>query len=158
MYNTNATRKSGKRKMMAESLHPYALFEGLVYDEAGQPVEIAFIGTEPHYVVMDGDFKRHITAEIVDRQVVEWIQGQALANKELVSEQIMKMMGQEDLFTKAMIDSSLVNMEKMMEQGIPEDARMMLGMMGFKVVINVHGEMVDLQAPSQELPDNDEEW
>ena len=107
---------------------------------------------------MDGDFKRHITAEVVDRQVVEWIQGQALANKELVSEQIMKMMGQEDLFTKAMIDSSLVNMEKMMEQGIPEDARMMLGMMGFKVVINVHGELVDLEAPSQELPDDGEEW
>ena len=143
---------------MTESSHPYALFEGLVYDEAGQPVDTAFIGAEPHYVVMDGDFKRHITAEVVDRQVVEWIQGQALANKELVSEQIMKMMGQEDLFTKAMIDSSLVNMEKMMEQGIPEDARMMLGMMGFKVVINVHGELVDLEAPSQELPDDGEEW
>jgi hypothetical protein len=143
---------------MTKSSHPHALFEGLVYDEAGSPVEIAFIGAEPHYVVMDGDFKRHIAAETVDRQVVEWIQSQALANKELVSEQIMKMMGQEDLFTKAMIDSSLVNMEKMMEQGVPEDARMMLGMMGFKVVINVHGEMVDLEAPSQELPDEDEEW
>jgi hypothetical protein len=46
----------------------------------------------------------------------------------------------------------------MMGQGIPNDARMMLGMMGFKVVINVHGELVDLQAPSQELPDDDEEW
>ena len=143
---------------MTESLHSQALFEGLVYDEAGNPVETAFIGTEPHYVVTDGDFKRHITAETVDRQVVEWIQGQALANKELVSEQIMKMMGQEDLFTKAMIDSSLGNMDKMMGQGIPEDARMMLGMMGFKVVINVHGELVDLEAPSQELPDDDEEW
>jgi len=143
---------------MTESSHPSALFEGLVYDEEGNPVETAFIGTEPHYVVMDGDFKRHITAETVDRQVVEWIQGQALANKELVSEQIMKMMGQEDLFTKAMIDSSLGNMDKMMGQGIPDDARMMLGMMGFKVVINVHGELVDLEAPSQELPDDDEEW
>jgi hypothetical protein len=70
----------------------------------------------------------------------------------------MQMMGQEDLFTKAMIDSSLGNMEKMMEHGIPEDARMMLGMMGFKVVINVHGELVDLEAPNQELPDDDEEW
>ena len=143
---------------MTESSYPQALFEGLVYDEAGNPVGTAFIGTEPHYVVMDGNFKRHITAETVDRQVVEWIQGQALANKELVSEQIMKMMGQEDLFTKAMIDSSLGNMDKMMGQGIPEDARMMLGMMGFKIVINVHGELVDLEAPSQELPDDDEEW
>jgi hypothetical protein len=143
---------------MTESSHSQALFEGLVYDEAGEPVETTFIGAEPHYVVMDGDFKRHIAAETVDRQVVEWIQGQALANKELVSEQIMKMMGQADLFTKAMIDSSLGNMDKMMKQGIPADARIMLGMMGFKVVINVHGELVELEAPSQELPDDDEEW
>jgi len=143
---------------MTGSSHSQALFEGLVYDEAGNPVETAFIGTEPHYVVMDENFKRHISAETVDRQVVEWIQKQALANKELVSEQIMKMMGQEDLFTKAMIDSSLGNMDKMMGQGIPADARMMLGMMGFKIVINVHGELVDLEAPNQELPDDDEEW
>jgi len=142
---------------MTESAHLHALFEGLVYDEAGNSVETAFIGTEPHYVVLDDDFKRHIPAETVDRQVVEWIQGQALANKELVSEQIMKMMGQEDLFTKAMIDSSLGNMDKMMGQGIPEDARMMLGMMGFKVIINVHGELVNLEAPGQPLPDDDEE-
>lgn len=143
---------------MSESSHRQALFEGLVYDEAGNPVDTTFIGVEPHYVVMDDGFKRHIAAETVDRQVVEWIQGQALANKDLVSEQLMKMMGQEDLFTKAMIDSSLGNMDKMMDQGIPPDARMMLGMMGFKVVINVHGDLVDLQAPTQELPDDDEEW
>jgi hypothetical protein len=143
---------------MTESLHRQALFEGLVYDEAGNPVDTTFIGLEPHYVVLDGDFKRHISAEIIDRQVVEWIQGQALANKELVSDQIMKMMGQEDLFTKAMIDSSLGNMDKMMEQGLPSDARMMLGMMGFKVIIDVHGELVNLETPGQELPDDDEEW
>jgi hypothetical protein len=144
---------------MTESIHRQALFAGLVYDEDGNPVDSTFIGTEPNYVVMDGDFKRHIPAETIDRQVVEWIQGQALANKELVSEQLMKMMGQEDLFTKAMIDSSLANMEKMMGEGIPDDARMMLGMMGFKITINVHGELVDLYAPGQELPDDDnEEW
>jgi hypothetical protein len=143
---------------MTESSHHQALFEGLIYDEVGNPVDTTFIGLEPHYVVLDGDFKRHISAEIIDRQVVEWIQGQALANKELVSDQIMKMMGQEDLFTKAMIDSSLGNMDKMMEQGLPSDARMMLGMMGFKVIINVHGELVNLETPGQELPDDDEEW
>ena len=144
---------------MAESSHRQALFEGLVYDEDGNPADTAYIGSEPHYIVMDGDFKRHIPAETIDRQVVEWIQGQALANKELVSEQIMKMMGQEDLLTKAMIDSSLGNMDKMMDQGLPPDARMMLGMMGFKVIINVHGELVNLETPGQELPGNDdEEW
>ena len=142
---------------MTQSSYHQAMFTGLIYDEDENPVETTFIGAEPHYVVMVGDFKRHVTAESVDRQVVEWIQQQALANKELVSEQIMGMLNQDDLFTKAMIDSSIGNMEKMMEQGLPDDARMMLGMMGFKIVINVHGELVSLDMPAQEFPD-DEEW
>ena len=142
---------------MTQSSHRQALFSGLVYDEEDNAVETTFIGTEPHYVVMDGDFKRHIAAEIVDRQVVEWVQGQALANKELVSEQIMAMLDKDDLFTKAMIDSSIGNIDQMMDQGLPDDARMMLGMMGFKIVINVHGELVNLDMPAQELP-GDEEW
>ena len=142
---------------MTESSRRQALFSGLVYDEQGNVVETTFIGSEPHYVVMDGDFKRHVVAEVVDRQVVEVIQQQAEAHKELVSEQIMNMLNQDDLFTKAMIDSSISRMDQMMEQGLPDDARMMLGMMGFKIVINVHGEVVNLDMPAQELPD-DEEW
>jgi hypothetical protein len=142
---------------MTESSQRQALFSGLVYDENGELVETTFIGTEPHYVVMDGDFKRHVPAESVDRQVIEVIQQQAEANKELVSEQIMTMLNQDDLFTKAMIDSSINHMDQVMEQGLPDDARMMLGMMGFKIIINVHGELVNLDMPAQESP-GDEEW
>jgi hypothetical protein len=142
---------------MTQSPAHQALFSGLVYDEGGQLAETTFIGPEPHYVIMDGDFKRHVPAEAVDRQVIEVIQQQALSNKEIVTEQIMTMLKQDDLFTKAMIDSSLVNMERLMEQGMPEDARIMLGMMGFKVIINVHGELVNLNMPAQELPGG-EEW
>ncbi|MBN1991314.1 MAG: hypothetical protein JW953_01315 [Anaerolineae bacterium] len=143
---------------MTHSAHRQAMFQGLVYDENDVVVETTFIGAEPHYVVLDDDFKRHIPAEVVDRQVVEWIQRQALASKELVTEQIMHMLNQDDLFTKAMIDSSLGNMDRLMEQGLPDDARMMLGMMGFKVVINVHGELVKLDVPNQEPPPDEEEW
>ena len=51
----------------------------------------------------------------------------------------------------------LKDVQQMMDQGLPDDARMMLGMMGFKIVINVHGELVNLDMPAQELP-GDEEW
>ena len=140
---------------MADKTYPKALFSGLIYSETGEPVASTFIGTEPHYVIMDGDFKRHVSAFEVDRQVMGFIQEQATANKDLVSEQMMKMMGKDDLFTKAMIDSSITNMDQIMEQGIPDDARIMLGMVGFKIVVNVHGEVVNLDMPSQELPDGD---
>jgi hypothetical protein len=61
------------------------------------------------------------------------------------------MLGQEDIFTKAMIEQQLKNVDKqfdaMMETGIPEDARAYLGMLGFKVVIDMHGEVLRVEQP-----------
>lgn len=138
---------------MEQSKYRQALFTGLIYNEAGQPVETTFIGSEPNYIILDGDFKRHVAAEEVDRQVIGWLQEQAEANKEMVSAGMMAMLGKDDLFTKAMIDSSLTHMERVMEQGLPDDARTMLGMIGFKIIVNTHGEVVKLEVPGQELGD-----
>lgn len=142
---------------MTESTHRRAIFADLVYDENGEQVKTTFVGTEPNYIIMDGDFKRHVAAEVIDRQVIEIIQQHAEANKDVVSEQMMSMIGKDDLFTKVMIDSSIGQMDQVMEQGLPDDARMMLGMMGFKIVVNMHGEIVDLEMPSVEASD-DGEW
>lgn len=135
--------------MTEQSTYRQALFTGLVYNEAGEPVETTIIGTEPHYVILDGDFKRHVTAEDVDRQVINWLQEQAEANKDMVTEGMMSMLGKDDLFTKAMIDASLTHMDRVMEQGLPDDARIMLGMLGFKIIVNTHGEVVNLEMPGQ---------
>lgn len=142
---------------MAQSPYRQAIFAGLVYSEAGELVETAFIGMEPHYVIMEGDFKRHVPAEVIDRQVIEWVQQQATASKEIVTEQIMRLLGQDDLFTKAMIDSSISHMDQqVLAEGLPDDARMMLGMMGFKIIVNVHGELVDFEMPGQDFSSDDE--
>jgi len=136
---------------MEQSNYGQVLFKGLIYNEAGQPVETTLVGTEPHYVILDDDFKRHVAAEEIDRQVVNWLQEQAEAHKEMVSAGLMTMLGQDDLFTKAMIDSSLTHMDRVMEQGLPEDARTMLGMLGFKIIVNTHGEVINLEMPGQEI-------
>lgn len=135
--------------MTEQPTHHQALFAGLVYNEAAEPVETTFIGIEPHYIILDGDFKRHVAAEVIDRQVIDWLQEQAVANKELVSTQLMTMLGKDDLFTKAMVDSSLTHMDRIMQQGLPEDARLMLGMLGFKIIVNTHGDVVNLEMPGQ---------
>ena len=93
-----------------------ALFENLVFNEQDEPAEVARVGSEPFYVVLDGDFRRHVEAEVVDRQVLELLSAQIADNKDLVSEGAMSMMGQDDLFTKATIDASLENVEQQMEQ------------------------------------------
>ena len=46
-----------------------------------------------------------------------------------------------------------VDMDKIIAQGIPMQARNMMGMMGFRIVINVHGEIVGMQQPS--MPDDE---
>jgi hypothetical protein len=129
-----------------------ALFEGLVVDEAGQPAGTASVGGEAHYVVIDGGFPFHVQAEPIDRHVLGVLREQILENKDQVTEGAMRMMGQDDLFTKAMIDSSLNNMEehfsRLLDQGLPAEARTYLGMLGFRVVIDYHGEVLRFDQPA----------
>ncbi len=124
-----------------------ALFAGLVVNENGQLLEVVITGGEAQYVLDDNGFRRHIDAESVDRQVLEQLQGQIEANKDAVEEGIMKMMGSEDIFTKAAIDKSIKDMDQVLKVGLPDDARQMLGMMGFRVVVNYHGEVVRIEQP-----------
>ena len=129
-----------------------ALFAGLVVDEFDRPVETAYVGEEPCYVIDDGGFRRHIAAEQVDRQVLEQMRRMIAGSEDLLSEQTAKMLGQEDIFTRAMIEQQLKNIDQqfeiIMQSGIPEEGRAYMGMLGFKVVINVHGEVIRLQQPS----------
>jgi hypothetical protein len=131
--------------------HP--IFAGLVVDEADRPAGTAFVGDEPCYVVDDGGFKRHIPSEQVDRQVLEMMREQISGNEGLLSEQAAKMLGTNDIFSKAMLENQLKNIEQqfdnLLKMGIPEESRAFMGMSGFKVVINVHGEVVRLDQPSQ---------
>ena len=124
-----------------------ALFAGLVIDENGRPLDVTIIGGEAQYVLDDNGFRRHIDAETVDRQVLAQLQAQIEANKDAVEQGIMKMMGSEDIFTKAAIDKSIKDMDQVLKQGIPDEARQMLGMMGFRVVVNYHGEVLRIEQP-----------
>ena len=134
------------------------LFAGLVVDEHDRLAESAVVGEEPFYVVDDAGFRRHIPAAQVDRQVLKQMQEMMKGSEGLISEQTAKMMGQEDIFSKALIEQQLKNMDQqfdaLMQQGIPEEGRAYLGMLGFKIVINLHGEVLLVEQPS--APDNGE--
>lgn len=136
------------------------LFAGLVVDESGRAAETAFVGDEPCYVVDDDGFRRHIPSEQVDRQVFKHLTDLMKGSEEFLSEQTAKMIGQEDVFTKAAIEQQLKNIDKQFDQlmktGIPEDMRAYLGMMGFKVIINVHGEVVKVEQPGASGGDDGE--
>jgi hypothetical protein len=129
-----------------------ALFFNLVFNEADEPAEVITLEGEPHYVILDAGFRRHVEARYIDRQVVVAIREQILSQRELVTKGILQLMGQDDLFTKALIDSSIERLdEKLFEEGLPEEARAWLGMLGFKVIVDHHGDVVHLEMPTQEI-------
>ena len=121
-------------------------------DENGIVAETALVGSEPCYVVNDAGFRRHIPSEQVDRVVLSQIADLMKGSEEFLSEQAAKLIGQEDIFTKAMLENQLKNIDKqfdqLLQQGLPEDTRIYLGMVGFKVVVNVHGEVVRVEQPN----------
>ncbi len=128
-----------------------ALFQGLIIDEAGKAVDTGMVGDDPCYIVDDAGFRRHIASEQVDRQILSALSEQIKEHEDLVADQATKMIGKDDLFTRAAILTQLKNMDKqidmLLEVGIPEETRAYLGMMGFHIVINYHGDVIKIEQP-----------
>ena len=135
---------------MAETPARTALFAGLVQDEDGMPVDTVMVGDVPNYVVEVDGFRRHVEAEAVDRQVIELLREQFMEHREIATQAMLQMLGKDDLFTKAMIDASIKNMDQVIHHGLPEGARAWLGMLGFRVILDTHGEVVRLDMPEQQ--------
>ncbi len=121
-------------------------FVGLIFNEEGEPVEATRVGEEPFYAIPDGDFRRHVEAREVDRQVIAHIKEQVLGMKEAIVEGVMQMTGSDDPFTRAAIENNIENMDRILD--LPpgetelENLRLWLWMNGFRVTVDVHGEVV----------------
>jgi hypothetical protein len=128
-----------------------ALFEGLIVDEYDQSVTVSIVGNETCYVVNDRGFHRHISSEEVDRQILKLMKEKMEGHEDILSQETAKMMGQDDIFTRAMLLQQFKKIDQQFETlfqtGIPEDGRAYLGMIGFKVVINIHGEVIEVKQP-----------
>lgn len=128
-----------------------AIFEGLIIDEFERPVSVVYVGDDPCYVVDDHGFRRHILAEEVDRQVLNQMAEMIEGNEEFLAEMAARQLGQEDIFSKAIIETQLKNadnyLENLYQVGLPEEARAYLGMMGFRIRINLHGEVLEVEQP-----------
>lgn len=126
-----------------------AFFEGLVEVEDGLPVTVATIGGTSYYVIDDQGFHRHVEAAQVDRIVLAQFLQQLQEHPDEASEAMLRMLGQDDLFTKAMVDSTIrnIDLDQVVAQRLPPEAVQWLGMLGFRVIIDVHGEVVRLDMP-----------
>ena len=134
------------------------LFAGLVIDEYGNPVEVGQVGGEPCYIVDDQGFRLHIASEQVDRQVLEHMRRLIEGHEDILAQQAAQMLGADDPFSLAAIQQQFQNLDQQFEQllqiGLPEEVRAYLGMAGFRVRINIHGEVLEVNLPG--YPDEEE--
>ncbi len=133
-----------------------AFFEGLVVTEDGAAVDVASVGGESCYVIDDHGFRRHIEAKAVDRVVLSQFTKLLSEHQDEATEAMLRMMGKDDIFTKAMVDTSLrqMDVEKLLDERLPVEARQWLGMLGFQVVVNWRGEVVHVELPSAPDPES----
>jgi hypothetical protein len=128
------------------------LFADLVFNEEGERAKVAYIGGEPFYAVPEGDFLRHVEAEHVDRQLVERLQERIRGMSDIVTEGVIQLLGQEDLFTRASIEHAIENMDRILEPGAVDvdQLRTALWMAGFRAIVDVHGDLGRLEVPGWE--------
>jgi len=125
------------------------LFADLVFSEDGLPVEVGYIGGVPHYVVPDADFRRYVAAEHVDRQIVGLLKQQFMAMQDMIADGVAQMLGQEDLFTRASIKHAIEHMDEILESNSVDvdQLRTALWMLKFRAIVDVHGDVVQLDVP-----------
>jgi hypothetical protein len=138
---------------MNEDKRAQALFGGLISNEFGEPVDVTIIGGEAFYVIPDEGFRRHVEAVVVDDAVLAQIKEQIDGSQDLIIRGVLDYIGQDDLFTKASVDLALRNFEEGFRSADPEQWKPWLGALGLKVIVNVHGEVVRIEYPTQEIED-----
>ena len=62
------------------------------------------------------------------------------------------MIGDVDIFTHVIIQNQSENLndqfDHLLANGIPEDGRVYLGMLGFKIIVDYHGNVIRVEQPA----------
>ncbi|NLV75058.1 MAG: hypothetical protein GXY52_10350 [Chloroflexi bacterium] len=141
--------------MEQRDTHQQALFSGLVYNTEGELAEVVWIGGEAHYAIPDDGMRLHVTAATIDDAVLAHLKEQITAHQDEIIRGVLNMIGKDDLFSKAAVESSIRNMEQNVRQSNPAQWLPWLRMMGLRVVVDHHGEITELIYPEHPAGDDD---
>ncbi len=138
-----------KRHTVDRQSRQQVLFSGLIYNEQGRRAEVVYIGGEPHYAIDDDGFLRHVEAYRIDDAVLRHLKEQITSVQNEVVLGMLQLLGKDDLFTKAALEASIRNLEDNVRQGNPDQWVPWLRLYGFRVVVDVRGNIIDVIYPTQ---------
>jgi hypothetical protein len=127
------------------------MFEGLIFDEQHRPLEVGWVGSDACYLYDDDGFLRHLDAADIDRQVLQFFKNQVMENKEVAIRGMLELIGKDDIFTKTALEYQITHMDENVDQMIPPQARNMLKSIGFMIIIDAQGALLDIHMP--DMPD-----
>ncbi|HEY54539.1 MAG TPA: hypothetical protein G4N94_13910, partial [Caldilineae bacterium] len=64
---------------------------------------------------------------------------------------MLQMLGKDDIFSKTAVEYSINRMDETVGQPIPAEAKALLRSMGFQIVLDFHGEVVEIAMPGEEV-------
>jgi len=124
-----------------------AMFAELIYDENDNPLAIGWVGSDACYLYDDAGFVRHLDAEEIDRKILQFFKDQVMENKEMAIRSMLELVGKDDIFTKTALEFQLEHMDENVDQALPPQAREMLHSMGFRIIIDAQGNLLDIRMP-----------
>ncbi|NLG27567.1 MAG: hypothetical protein GX557_06625, partial [Chloroflexi bacterium] len=87
--------------------------------------------------------------------VLAIVKEQVTSQKDDLVRGMLEMLGRDDLFTKAAIDASIRNMDKQIRESDRTQWGPWLQLLGFRVVVDVHGDIVEVIYPQKPAEDDD---
>ena len=133
-----------------------AAFEHLVYDQTGSSVPVKKIGGNDFYVVVEDGFDYHIEAGKVDAAVWNTLKSHFLQVKDDQLPAALEAMGVEDPFTLAAYEAAIDNIGAADALTIAPEHKDMLALLGFRIVIDYHGDVKDVVMPEQDMSSEDD--
>jgi hypothetical protein len=83
--------------------------------------------------------------------VLQFFKDQVMENKDMAIRGMLELMGKDDIFTKTALEYQIAHMDENVDQMLQPQARELLKSMGFRIIIDAQGTLLDIQMP--DIPD-----
>ena len=129
--------------------------DAMLTDETGKEVPLrTFFDRERPVILNLGYYGCPMLCGLVTNGLLASLKEQISSIQDEVLDGMLQMIGKDDIFTKAALSASIRNLEDNVRQSDSNQWRPWLQLYGFRIVVDVHGQVVEIIYPSQPADDD----